>query len=151
MKECAHAETLGVLHSKATTPVDSPSHEARLQSLAPKLTPNRLTLRPLHTWDWEPMTIALQALSLVEKVEPVQARFTLRLRDQQSTWMQDGRKPYMDSYVASNGSCSMAAWILFKNHLSEVDLTWNHRETMALRTLTTVDSFYSIMREHPYE
>ena len=28
------------------------------------------------------VTIALQALSLVEKVEPVQVRFTLHLRDQ---------------------------------------------------------------------
>ena len=27
-------------------------------------------LGPLHTWDWEPVTIILQALSLVEKVEP---------------------------------------------------------------------------------
>ena len=37
---------------------------------------------PLHTRDWEPMTITLQALSLVEKEEPVQVRFTLRLREQ---------------------------------------------------------------------
>jgi hypothetical protein len=44
-------------------------------------------LRPLHTWDWEPMTITLQALSLVEKVEPVQLPFTLRLRYQQSMWI----------------------------------------------------------------
>ena len=36
---------------------------------------------PLHIWDWEPVTITLQALSLVEKTEPVQVRFTLRLRD----------------------------------------------------------------------
>ena len=42
------------------------------------------------------MTITLQALSLVERAEPVQVRFTLRLRDQgvceskmdvKSTWM----------------------------------------------------------------
>ena len=31
-----------------------------------------------------PVTITLQALSLVEKTEPVQVRFTLRLRDQRS-------------------------------------------------------------------
>ena len=51
--------------------------------------------RPLHTQDCEPVSIALQALSLVKKVEPVQARFTLRLRDQRreckvdvkSTWI----------------------------------------------------------------
>ena len=40
---------------------------------------------PLHTWDREPMTITLQALSLVEKAEPVQVRdFTLPLGDQRS-------------------------------------------------------------------
>ena len=32
----------------------------------------------------EPETITLQALSWVEKVEPVQVHFTLCLRDQQS-------------------------------------------------------------------
>ena len=31
-----------------------------------------------------PWTVTLQALSLVEKVEPVQVRFTLRLQDQES-------------------------------------------------------------------
>ena len=98
-------------------------------------------LGPLHTWDWEPMTGTLQALSLVEKAEPVQVRFTLRLRDQRSMWMQDGCKVYMDSYMASNGSCFMVTWTIFKNHLLEVGLTQN-RETMALRTLTTVDLFY---------
>ena len=39
------------------------------------------TLGPLHTRDWGPKTIPLQALSLVEKAEPVPVRFTLRLRD----------------------------------------------------------------------
>ena len=37
----------------------------------------------LHTWDWEPVTCALQALSLVGKAELVQVRFTtshMRLR-----------------------------------------------------------------------
>ena len=71
------------------------------------------------------MTIALQALSLVEKAEPVQVRFTLRLRDQQSMWMQDGCKVYMDSYMTSNGSCFMVTWIIFKNHLLKVGLTQN--------------------------
>jgi hypothetical protein len=47
-------------------------------------------------------------------------------------WMQDGCKAYMDSYLASNGSCFMVTWIIFKNHLLEVGLrqSW---ETMALR------------------
>jgi hypothetical protein len=103
-------------------------------------------LGPLHTWDWEPVTIALQALSLVEMVEPVQVRCTLCLRDKQSMWMQVGCKVYMESYMASNGSCFMVIWIVFKNNLLEVGLTPN-RETMALRTLTTVDLFYFIMYE----
>ena len=92
------------------------------------------------------MTITLQALSLVEKVEPVQVRFPLRLRDQRSMCMQDGCKVYMDFYMASNGSCVMVTLTNFKNHLLEVGLTQN-QETMALRTLTTVDLFYFIICE----
>ena len=42
--------------------------------------------------------------------------------------------------MASDGSCFMVTWILFKNHLLEVGPTQN-QETMALRTLTTVDLF----------
>jgi hypothetical protein len=40
----------------------------------------------------------------------------------------------------------MVTWIIFKNHFLDVGLTKN-RETMALRTLTTVDLFYFIMCE----
>ena len=93
---------------------------------------------PLHTRDWVPVTITLQALSLVEKAEPVQVHFTLRLRDQRSMWMQG--EVYMHSYMASNGSCFMVTWAYFKNHLLEVGLTQN-RETMPLRTLITVALF----------
>ena len=78
-----------------------------------------------RTGDWEPVTITLQALSSVEKAGPVQVRFTLRLRDHRDMWMQDGCKVYMDSYMASNGSCFMVTWIIFKNHLLEVGLTQN--------------------------
>ena len=86
------------------------------------------------------MTITLQALSLVEKAEVVQVRFTLPLRDQWSMWMQDGCKVYM----ALNGSCFMVTWSILKNHLLKVVLTQN-QETMALRTLTTIYLFiYSI-------
>ena len=68
--------------------------------------------------------ITLQALSLVEKAEPVQVRyFTLCLRDQRSVWMQDGCMVYTDSDVASNGSCFMFTWTIFKNHFLEVGLT----------------------------
>jgi extradiol dioxygenase family protein len=55
-------------------------------------------LGPLHTRDWEPVSRTLQALSLVEKAEPVQVRFTPHLRDQPSMWMQDACKVYMDPY-----------------------------------------------------
>ena len=103
---------------------------------------------PLHTRDWEPMTNTLQALSLV--AEPFQVHFTLRLRDQQSMWMQDGCEVHVDSYMALNGSCFMVTWIIFKNHLLEVGRTQNW-ETTALRTLTTVDLFYFIMCEDPHE
>ena len=64
--------------------------------------------------------------------------------------MQDGCKVYMDSYMASNGSCFMVTWIIFKNHLLEVGLIQNW-ETTALRTLTTVGLFYFIMREDLHE
>jgi hypothetical protein len=81
-----------------------------------------------------------QALSLVEKAELVQVCFTLRLRDRWSMWMHDGCKVYMNSYMASDGSCFMVPWTIFKNHLLEVGLTQN-RETMALRMLKTVHLF----------
>ena len=74
-------------------------------------------LGPLHTRDWEPVTMAFQALSLVEKAEPVQVRFTLRLRDWRSMWMQDGCKVHVDSYMASNGSCFMVTWTIQKSPL----------------------------------
>jgi len=64
--------------------------------------------------------------------------------------MQDACKVCMDSSMASSGSCFMIAWTISKNHLLEVGLTQT-RETMTLRTLTTVDLFYSIMLEDPHE
>ena len=63
--------------------------------------------------------ITLQALSLVEKEELVQVRFTLCLGDQWSMWIQDGCKVYKDFYMASNGSCFMITWIIFKKSLFE--------------------------------
>ena len=84
------------------------------------------------------MTITLQALSMVKKkAELVQVHFTLRLRDQPSLWMQDGCKAYMDSYMASIGSCFMVTWTIVKNHLLEEGLPQN-QETMTFQTLTTV-------------
>ena len=106
-----------------------------------------LNLGPLHTREWEPVSITLQALSLADKVEVVQVRFTLRLRDQWSMWMQDGCKVYMDSYMASNGSCFMVVWIVFINHFLEVGLTQN-RKTTTLQMLATIDLpyFYHVRR-----
>jgi hypothetical protein len=56
------------------------------------------------------MTIILQALSLVGKAHPVQVRFTLRLRDQLSMWMQDGCK-------SLHGFPHGIKWIIFYGHL----------------------------------
>jgi hypothetical protein len=64
--------------------------------------------------------------------------------------MQDACKVYMDSYMASNGSCFTTTWIIFKNHLLEVGLTQN-QETMTLRTLTTVGLFYLIICQDSHE
>jgi hypothetical protein len=66
--------------------------------------------------------------------------FTLRLRVQRRMWMRDGCRVYVDSYMASSGSCFMVTWTVFKNHLLEVGLIQN-QETMAFRTLTTVGLF----------
>ena len=95
-------------------------------------------------WNWVPVTITLQALSLVEKEEPVQLHFTLHSRDQRSMWMQDGCKVYMDSYMALTRPCFMVIWIIFKNHLLEVSLTQN-QETTALQTLKIIDLFEFII------
>ena len=45
----------------------------------------------------------------------------------------------------------MVTRIVFKNHMLEVGLTQNRRETMTLRTLTTVGLFYCITCEDPHE
>ena len=62
--------------------------------------------------------------------------------------MQDECKVYMDSYMALSGSCFMVTWTILKNDLVEVGLTQN-RETMALRTFTSVGLFNFIMCEDP--
>ena len=87
-----------------------------------------------------------------KKLEPVRVHFTLRLRDQRSMWMQDGCgcKVYMDSYMASNRSCFMVTWIVFKTHLLEVGLKQNW-ETMHPKCSLTVGLFYFIMCEDQHE
>ena len=72
------------------------------------------------------------------------------LRDQRSKWMQGGCRVYMESYMASNGSCFMVTWTTFKKHLLEVGLTQN-TETMALQMFTTVDLFYFVMIKDPHD
>jgi hypothetical protein len=64
--------------------------------------------------------------------------------------MQDQCKVHMDSCMASNGSCFMVTWTIFKIHLLEVGLTqiW---DIMALQTLTTIDLLYFIMVEYSHE
>ena len=94
------------------------------------------------------MTITLQAPSLAEKVIPVQVRFTTRLRDQGSMQIQDGCKVYMDFYMASNGSCFMVTWTIFKTHLLKIGLTQKHWETMALRNAHDRYSILSCVRTH---
>jgi hypothetical protein len=62
--------------------------------------------------------------------------------------MQDGCKVYIESYMASNRSCSMV--IIFKNRLLDVGLTQNW-ETMALCMLTSIYLFYFYMCEDLHE
>ena len=64
--------------------------------------------------------------------------------------MQDGCRVYMDSYMASNGSCFMLIWTILKNLLVEVGLKGN-RESMTLRMLTTIGLFSFIMCEKQHE
>jgi hypothetical protein len=100
------------------------------------------------------VTIILEALSLVEEAEPVQVRcFTLRTLEGPTEYVSECKmdvKVYMDSYMASNGSCFMVTRTIFENHLLEVGLTQN-REIMALRTLATDDLFHFIMVEGLHE
>ena len=64
--------------------------------------------------------------------------------------MQDGCKVYMDSYMASNGSCYMVTWTVLKKPSLDVGLTQN-RETMALQMLTIIGLFYFIIHKDPRE
>ena len=109
---------------------------------------------PLHTRAREPVTITLQALSLVEEVQLLQVRyFTLCLRDQWSMWSHDGCKVYMGSYMASNGSCFMVTWDYFQNPPfgGRPNTQTTGRPCTTLRMLPTVDLFYIIMHEDPHE
>ena len=52
--------------------------------------------------------------------------------------------------MASDESCFMVTWIIFKNGLLDLGLT-QKREMMALQMFTTVDLFSFIMCEDPHE
>ena len=64
--------------------------------------------------------------------------------------MQDGCKVYVDSYMASNGSCCMVTWTILKNDFLEAGLT-QKLETMTFRMFTTANALYSIMYEDQHE
>ena len=74
-----------------------------------------------HTGDWGPVTIALQALSLVEQrgAGPSSLLHTTLEggTDGVSECNMDVKSTYMDSYMASNGSCFVVTWTVLKNHL----------------------------------
>ena len=82
---------------------------------------------PLHTQNKDAMIITLQALSLIKKSGANPSLLHTTFEEQWSMWMRDGCKVYMDSYMASNGSCFTVTWIIFKNHLLEVGLIQTRR------------------------
>ena len=89
------------------------------------------------------MTVTLQALSLVENAEPVQVHFTPYLRDQRSEYVNA-------SYIVKS------TWIPTWHPMDHVFMVTstifkNHRETTALRTLTTANLFNFIMCEDLHE
>ena len=107
-------------------------------------------LGPLHTRDWEPVTVYYSSSTLIGGKGGAGPSSLLHTTLAWGTngvyiykWMQDGGecKVYKDSYMASNGSCRMVTWTISKTHLLEVGSTQN-RDTMALQTLTSVDVFY---------
>jgi hypothetical protein len=90
---------------------------------------------PLHTQDSEPVTITLQALSLVEMAEPVQVRFTLRLREQtEYVKVCECKSDLESTSIPTRHQMDHVSWSfgLFTKITSwKVGLTQN-RETMAL-------------------
>ena len=109
-------------------------------------TPVQLNLGPLHTQDWEPVTIHFKHSHGWKRWSwsKFASHYTWGTNGV-CNWMQDGCKVYMAfSYTVSDGSCFMVIGSIFKNHLLEVGLRHN-RETMALRTFTTAGLLYLII------
>ena len=98
--------------------------------------------KPLHTRDWEPVTMTLQALSLRGKEEPVQVRFTLCLRDQRSIYVNARWMWSLHGFLSDIKLIVFHGHLDYFHHFLEVGLTQN-RETTALWTFTIVD--YSII------
>ena len=99
-----------------------------------------MPLGPLHTQRLRVCDRCTSSiLSLVEKVEPIQAHFAWGT-NKVSECKKDV-KVYMESHMTSNGSCFMVTWTSFVNLLLEVGLTQT-RETMAFQNLTAADLVY---------
>ena len=69
--------------------------------------------------------------------------------------MQYGYKVYMDSYVASNGTCFMVTWTGFQKPPLEIGLKQNQK-IVELRTLATIIDFifyflFLVMVEEPHD
>ena len=62
----------------------------------------------------------------------------------------DGMSTWIPSYMASNGSCFVVTWTIFKNHFLEVGLA-QKRETMALWMFAAIGLSYFIMCEDLHE
>ena len=60
--------------------------------------------------------------------------------------MQDGCKVYMDSYMASSGSCLMVTWTIFKDHRLKVGLTQTKRPWHSERSQPLIYSILSCVR-----
>ena len=73
-----------------------------------------LASQPLHTWDWEHVSSTLQALSFAEKAEPVWVASHYAWGTNGVCECKIDVKVYMDSYMASNGSCFMVAWFVLE-------------------------------------
>ena len=75
------------------------------------------TLAALYTRDWEPVTSTFKHSHWWKRWS--WSKFTSYYAwgtNGVSMWMQDGCDVYVDSYKASNGSCFMVTWTIFKTH-----------------------------------
>ena len=108
---------------------------------------NQDKARPLHTGDWQPVTITLQALSLVEKAGPIQVRI---LRDQRSMYVDARRMWSLHGWIPT-WQMDHVSWSLgLKPSLGGRPNT-KLRDYGTPTLLTTVVLFYFLMCEDPHE